>query len=158
MNITRCFHDRGFTLIELMIAVAIVGILAMIAVPSYTSHLANVRRAEAQGSLMELANFMERYFTVNNCYKDKGANSLCDNSDDDPTLPFTQAPKDGTPKAYNLALQVNSGSTYTLRATPIAGGVQADNGILELDHTGARRWDKTNDGDFSDSGENSWSR
>ena len=155
---TKTLTHRGFTLIELMMAVAVVGILATMAVPSYTSYLTSVRRAETQGSIMELANFMERYYTVNNCYKDKGANNVCDTSDSDPTLPFTQTPKDGTPKAYNLALQANTGSTFTLRATPITGSPQANDGLLELDHTGARRWDKNHDLDFTDSGENTWSR
>jgi type IV pilus assembly protein PilE len=155
---TKTLTHRGFTLIELMMAVAVVGILATIAVPSYTSYLTRVRRAETQGSIMELANFMERYYTVNNCYKDKGANAVCDTSDSDPTLPFTQTPKDGATKAYDLALQVNTGSTYTLRATPRTGSPQANDGLMELDHTGARRWDKNNDGDFTDSGEAAWSR
>ncbi|MGY6216238.1 type IV pilin protein [Methylolobus aquaticus] len=156
MNDHDLLNPRGFTLIELMITVAIVGILAMIAVPSYTSHLANVRRAEAQGSLMELANFMERFYTENMSYLCvREYAPTCTAVGSPPTLPFTQAPKEGAPKVYNLALQA-AASTYTLQATPIAGGPQAENGAMELDHTGARRWDKNNDGAFS--GETSWSR
>ena len=56
-------NTKGFTLIELMIAVAIVGILAGIAYPSYQDSVRKSRRADAQGALLGFANAMERYFT-----------------------------------------------------------------------------------------------
>lgn len=59
---------RGFTLIELMIVVAIVAILASIAYPSYTSSILKGRRAEGRTALAELLQQQERYLTQRNCY------------------------------------------------------------------------------------------
>ncbi len=149
----------GFTLIELMITVAVVAILASIAYPSYQAQLRTSRRADAQASLMELQNFMERFFTENNCYQNKGADGSCSNSGDnsDPVLPFTVSPRSGT-AYYNLSISAATPTTYTLRATPVGGGPQANDGMLEIDHTGAKRWDKNNDGDFGDAGETMWEK
>ena len=66
-------NTKGFTLIELMIAVAIVGILAGIAYPSYQDSVRKSRRADAKGALLGFANAMERYFTENNSYLGAGA-------------------------------------------------------------------------------------
>ncbi|MFI3186333.1 MAG: prepilin-type N-terminal cleavage/methylation domain-containing protein, partial [Methylococcaceae bacterium] len=55
--------QAGFTLIELMVTVAIVGILAAIAYPSYQDSVRKSRRADASGALLGLANAMERHFT-----------------------------------------------------------------------------------------------
>tara|TARA_R110001583_G_scaffold184037_2_gene343063 strand:+ start:52168 stop:52572 length:405 start_codon:yes stop_codon:yes gene_type:complete len=59
---------KGFTLIEVMIVVAIVGILAAVAYPSYQQHVLKTRRAAAAGCLLEHAQFMERYYTTNMTY------------------------------------------------------------------------------------------
>ena len=60
---------RGFTLIELMITVAIVGILASIAYPSYIESVRKGRRAEARAALTELMQQQERFMTQNNTYR-----------------------------------------------------------------------------------------
>ncbi|TBU92952.1 type IV pilin protein [Phytopseudomonas dryadis] len=100
--------DRGFTLIELMIVVAVIGILAAIAYPSYQEHVRKSKRADAQAALMELSHFMERYYTANGKYT-KAANT-------GPDLPFSKAPKDGT-ENYSLALSAVTDFSYTLTAT-----------------------------------------
>ncbi len=59
---------RGFTLMELMIAVAVVGILASVAVPSYREHIAASRRTDAKAALLAVAQLMERTYTERGTY------------------------------------------------------------------------------------------
>lgn len=61
-------RERGVTLVELMIVVAILGILASVAIPSYSSYVIRTKRTEAKTALMGLAQRMERCYTVNNNY------------------------------------------------------------------------------------------
>lgn len=60
--------SRGFTLIELMITVAVVGIIAAIAYPSYTSYVVRAKRAECRSALMQTMQQQERYYTQQNTY------------------------------------------------------------------------------------------
>lgn len=65
---SKMWRSKGFTLVELMIVVAIVGILTAIAYPSYSEYVLRGRRAEARTALLDLMQQQERYFTQNNSY------------------------------------------------------------------------------------------
>lgn len=127
--------QAGFTLIELMIVVAIVGILAAVAYPSYQEHVRKARRADAQTALLELGQFMERYYTANGTYV--GA-----------ALPFDEAPKDGATKFYDLSFSAGpTATTYTLQAA-VKGAMAGDAcGSLRIANTGAKT--KTGSADIS---------
>ncbi|MEO6365135.1 MAG: type IV pilin protein [Luteimonas sp.] len=96
----------GFTLIELMIVVAVVAILAAIALPSYQDAIRKGRRGQAKADMVEIAQMYERFRTVNNSY-------------DAYVLPFAQSPRTGT--AHYLIASVDNASTFTLTATPQGG-------------------------------------
>ena len=68
MATDKIIQHRGFTLIELMITVVIISIIAAIAYPSYIDSVRKARRADAQAHMLELASFMERFYTENNRY------------------------------------------------------------------------------------------
>jgi type IV pilus assembly protein PilE len=144
-------RDPGFTLTELLIVVAIMGILAAIAYPSYTQHIAKARRADCRGALLSLATAMERHFTANATYL--GAGTVGGDTGA-PTIFADECPLDGTPKYYDLSIHSVSATTYTLRATP--KGAQAGDGILDLTETGRRGWDRNGDDDTQDLGEDAW--
>ena len=150
---TKQPKTHGFTLIELLIAMAIVAILAAIALPSYQNSVKKSRRSDAQGALAGFANAMERHFTTNNnSYLGAAAGG---GNTGAPTVFPTQAPLDGGTKYYDLTIKAVAadGSTYTLLADP--KGAQEGDGNIELDSTGARRWDEDNSGTFSAT-ENDW--
>lgn len=118
---------RGFTLIELMIVVAIIGIIAAIAYPSYRENVERTRRTTAQADLLELAQWMERRYSNGFDYRDAG---------NDPALPFTQSPQNGT-AFYNISFSAAVGrDTYTLQAVPTAAQAGDDCGTLTLDEQG----------------------
>jgi len=112
----------GFTLIELMIVVTIIGILAAIAYPSYNNYVTKSRRVDATGDLLELSQYMERFFTENGRYdQDTGSTALTID-----TLPFKKSPNEGSSTFYNISFTAGPTPTsYTLSASP--AGAQATN-------------------------------
>lgn len=120
------FHARvrGFTLIELMITVAVVAILAAVALPSYQDHVRKSRRAQAKADLVEVAQLLERYHTVQNTYVGF-------------TLPFDQSPRDGTSR-YTISLGGESASAFTLTAAPGEAQSKDKCGTMTLDQAGRK--------------------
>jgi len=162
--------QKAFTLIELMVVVAIIGIMASIAYPNYQDSVRRSRRADAKGALLNFANAMERHFTETNSYCDAGGGGGANtcfggavdtgiNDSGSPIVFSTVSPLDGTTAYYNLTIVPGSitQTTYNLRATPTPTEAQAGDGILEIDQTESKgRWDRNNDGDTADAGEQTW--
>ncbi len=126
--------QHGFTLIELMITVAIVGVLASIAVPAYQDSVRKSRRADAKGVLMGLANAMERRFTETNSYE--GAAGTTATPADTGTPRIYSIPSE-TDNFYTITISAANASSYTLSAVP-AGAHSDKCGTLTLDYTGER--------------------
>lgn len=103
---------KGFTLIELMMVVAIVGILMAIALPSYRSYVERGDRAAARSALMEASQFMERYYATNNRY------STAADGTGSPTLPARVANAPAENPKYTLAVSAVGLNSFTLTATP----------------------------------------
>jgi len=105
----------GFTLIELMIVVAVVAILAAIAYPSYQDHVIKTRRSAAAVCMLEVAQFMERYYTTHLRYVDDAGVA--------PAIPETQCRRDLSAHYTFVLAPGTTASTYSVQAVP--KGVQA---------------------------------
>lgn len=129
----RIHYSSGFTLIEIMIAVVIVGILAAIAYPNYTAYVERGKRSDARVSLLEAASRMERYYSDCNKYpRSIGAstNKCANNRIDMPT-----SSQNGY---YTMAIRVPpSQDGYLLTARP-SGWTDSDCGGLSLRSSGQR--------------------
>ena len=133
----RRFLARGFTLIEMMIVVAIVAILAAVALPAYTQHVVRAARVQAQTELLELASLQEKIFLNSNSYSASVTTAY--NGTSAGGLGRTSGTtNDGR---YTLVLDISTPSqTFVLTATPASGGTQVGDGNISISESGQRLW------------------
>ncbi|MDO9101458.1 MAG: type IV pilin protein [Candidatus Nitrotoga sp.] len=117
---------KGFSLIELLVAVVIIGILAAVAIPGYQSYVVKGNRAAAQSFMMDLANREKQYLLDGRTYADF-------------TTLGVSAPADVS-KHYEIAIStpVVTPPTFIITATPPSGGQQHSDGVLTLGSDGTK--------------------
>lgn len=130
MKLKSIKKNRGFSLIELMAVVVVIGLLSVIAIPSYQKYVQRSQRAGAKSTLLEAAQFMERYRSSNFKYVDASGNA--------PALPggLQVSPNQGT-KRYDIALSAVNATSFTLTATP-SGWADSLCGNLTLTNLGVK--------------------
>ena len=115
-------REKGFSLVELVIALAIIGILAAIAAPLYRDHLADMRRTDGQSALLQAAHNMQKYYSANGTY----IGAVLDPS--------------ASEKGF-YAISFSAGPTaqsYTMQAVPQAGQAGDGCGTLTIDQAGRK--------------------
>ncbi|ERI54430.1 type IV pilin protein [Pseudomonas sp. AOB-7] len=120
---------KGFTLIELMITVAVIGILAAVAYPSYTQYVVRANRGEAQAYLMDLAQRQQQILMDSRAYAS--------------TVSALGVPEPASvARNYDVSLSGVSATppTFTITAAPKSGTAQAGDGNLTINQSGAKTW------------------
>jgi type IV pilus assembly protein PilE len=123
-------NHEGFTLIELMIAIAVLGILLAIAIPSYFQYIREARRAEAQSDMLQIRLGMEKWRANHNSYSSTLSNAGFTDSND----------------YYNYDIPTATATAFTIRATAVTGKSQVNDVTgsgtsctpMTLDQSGAK--------------------
>ena len=120
---------KGFTLIELMIVVAVVGILSMVALPQYQQYVIRGNRAAAEAFMMDVANRQKQFLLDARSY-----------APDLATLTMTAPANVSNNYTVTVSAPVVAGAppTFTVTATPVASSKQANDGTLTLDDLGTK--------------------
>lgn len=120
-------NHRGFTLVEIMVTIAIIGLLASVAIPAYSRYVVRGNRAAAQQHLIDIAQREQQYLADARTYKD----SVSGLSMTTPTA---------VSKYYDITITTDDGPppAFTIKATPKSGSAQASDGELSITSTGVK--------------------
>jgi type IV pilus assembly protein PilE len=133
----------GFTLIELMVAMAIAATLVAIAVPSYQAHIRKTYRDLVQSDLMLFADAMHKAARLKFTYEGQATSG---NTGAPKTAVFPAlAPLQNNNKLYNLTIDSANADYFLLKATPQSQGMMVNDGRLTIDSRGKRCWYKNSD-------------
>jgi len=128
-------RSRGFSLIDVLIALAVVAILLRIAYPSYVSQIVRSSRQAAQSELVGLANLQEKIFLNSSAYTTSVTGGYTGQSTGG--LGVTSGKSKDSRYTYSVAA---TATTFTLTATPVTGTPQAGDGNLSITEAGVRTW------------------
>jgi type IV pilus assembly protein PilE len=157
--------SNGFTLIEMMIVVVIIGVLASIAYPAYNRYSTQTRRSDAKIALTQAASQQERFYSDCNWYaRTPNGTRACGTAagNADSVLGIAITSPDGHYTLGIAAGNISGGCAaytcgFTITATPAAGGRQVGDGAFRIDALGRKEWDRNNSGTF-DANENTWGK
>lgn len=131
-------RQQGFTLLELMIIVAIIGVLAAIAYPSYQEYVRRSHHGDMQSEMMRISQEAQRYFTSRRNFNgmtlaNLGSNGSFPTNNPRYNLAITTQPSAGNANIHNR---------WVLTATPVASSSQAGYGTIKLNSDGHKCWEK----------------
>ena len=118
--------QNGFTLIELVITVAVIALLAAIALPSYQQYVIRSKRSAAQAAMMDIANREQQYMLANRSYADKAA------------LGYSPPTDVSANYTYDIEVPTTGVPGFTITFTPITTSSQASDGELKLNNQGVK--------------------
>lgn len=128
-------QHKGFTLIELMIVVAIIGILSAIAYPAYMEHVQSTRRADARATLLALSSAMERFYTINYSYTGS-QNGLVPAPPVAALATPSTSPAGSNSPSYNMLITSAAGTTYMIEARRTGPHINDPCGDFTLNQAG----------------------